>query len=105
MIIAGTAFGFDLFNLVFSVLPKKLQSLVGLLGFKHDRALALRAALAVHLFLSRFCLFLHHHGVPPLSSEARSGFRASPSCLGESDWVGILPAIASGSTAPFAFRV
>ncbi|KAJ6613668.1 outer membrane protein Iml2/Tetratricopeptide repeat protein 39 [Mycena sp. CBHHK59/15] len=43
LIIAGTAFGFGLFNLVFSLLPKKVQSLVGLLGFKHDRALALRA--------------------------------------------------------------
>ncbi|KAJ7032573.1 hypothetical protein C8F04DRAFT_958936 [Mycena alexandri] len=43
MIVAGTAFGFGLFNLVFSLLPKKVQSLVGLLGFKHDRALALRA--------------------------------------------------------------
>ncbi|KAJ7098903.1 hypothetical protein C8R44DRAFT_988715 [Mycena epipterygia] len=96
---------FCLFNLVFSLLPKKVQSLVGLLGFKHDRALALRTALAVHLFLFRFYLSLHHHRVPPLSSETRSGFRASPSCLGESDWVGILPAIASGSAAPFAFRV
>ncbi|KAJ7081147.1 hypothetical protein B0H15DRAFT_940506 [Mycena belliarum] len=43
MIVAGTAFGFGLFNLVFSLLPKKVQSLVGLLGFKHDRALALQA--------------------------------------------------------------
>ncbi|KAJ7148690.1 mitochondrial outer membrane protein IML2 [Mycena crocata] len=43
MVVAGVAFGFGLFNLVFSLLPKKVQSLVGLLGFKHDRALALRA--------------------------------------------------------------
>ncbi|KAG6863107.1 hypothetical protein C0991_008147 [Blastosporella zonata] len=43
LIIAGTAFGFGLFNLVFSLLPKKVQSLVGFLGFKHDRKLALRA--------------------------------------------------------------
>ncbi|KAF7354120.1 Mitochondrial outer membrane protein [Mycena venus] len=43
MMVAGTAFGFGLFNLVFSLLPKRVQSLVGLLGFKHDRALALRA--------------------------------------------------------------
>ncbi|KAJ7722076.1 hypothetical protein DFH07DRAFT_1067489 [Mycena maculata] len=43
MVVAGTAFGFGLFNLVFSLLPKKVQALVGLLGFKHDRALALRA--------------------------------------------------------------
>ncbi|KAF7292169.1 hypothetical protein MIND_01244000 [Mycena indigotica] len=43
MVVAGTAFGFGLFNLVFSLLPKRVQSLVGLLGFKHDRELALRA--------------------------------------------------------------
>ncbi|KAJ7203157.1 mitochondrial outer membrane protein IML2 [Mycena pura] len=43
LIVSGTAFGFGLFNLVFSLLPKKVQSLVGFLGFKHDRALALRA--------------------------------------------------------------
>ncbi|KAJ6492103.1 hypothetical protein C8R45DRAFT_990405 [Mycena sanguinolenta] len=43
MIVSGTAFGFGLFNLVFSLLPKRVQSLVGLLGFKHDRVLALRA--------------------------------------------------------------
>ncbi|KAF7358800.1 Mitochondrial outer membrane protein IML2 [Mycena sanguinolenta] len=43
MIVSGTAFGFGLFNLVFSLLPKRVQSLVGLFGFKHDRALALRA--------------------------------------------------------------
>ncbi|KAJ7052878.1 outer membrane protein Iml2/Tetratricopeptide repeat protein 39 [Mycena amicta] len=43
MVVAGTAFGFGLFNLVFSLLPKRIQSLVGFLGFKHDRELALRA--------------------------------------------------------------
>ncbi|KAG6911431.1 hypothetical protein DXG01_016528 [Tephrocybe rancida] len=43
LVVAGTAFGFGLFNLVFSLLPKKVQSLVGFLGFKHDRKLALRA--------------------------------------------------------------
>ncbi|KAF7305955.1 hypothetical protein HMN09_00749900 [Mycena chlorophos] len=43
MVVAGTAFGFGLFNLVFSLLPKRIQSVVGLLGFKHDRPLALRA--------------------------------------------------------------
>ncbi|KAF8803092.1 mitochondrial outer membrane protein IML2 [Phlegmacium glaucopus] len=42
-IIAGTAFGFGLFNLVFSLLPRKIQGLVGFLGFKHDRKLALQA--------------------------------------------------------------
>ncbi|KAF4615660.1 hypothetical protein D9613_012532 [Agrocybe pediades] len=43
LIVAGTAFGFGLFNLVFSLLPKKIQGLVGFLGFKHDRKLALQA--------------------------------------------------------------
>jgi hypothetical protein len=41
--VAGTAFGFGLFNLVFLLLPKKVQGLVGFLGLKHDRKLALRA--------------------------------------------------------------
>ncbi|KAF8891625.1 hypothetical protein CPB84DRAFT_1784122 [Gymnopilus junonius] len=43
LIVGGTAFGFGLFNLVFSLLPKKVQGLVGFLGFKHDRKLALAA--------------------------------------------------------------
>jgi hypothetical protein len=43
LIVSGTAFGFGLFNLVFSLLPKKVQGLVGFLGFHHDRPLALRA--------------------------------------------------------------
>ncbi|KAF8229976.1 hypothetical protein L208DRAFT_1284137 [Tricholoma matsutake] len=43
LIIAGTAFGYGLFNLVFSLLPKKVQSVVGLFGFKHDRKIALQS--------------------------------------------------------------
>ncbi|KAL0581646.1 Mitochondrial outer membrane protein iml2 [Marasmius crinis-equi] len=43
LIVCGTAFGYGLFNLVFSLLPKKIQSVVGIFGFKHDRALALEA--------------------------------------------------------------
>ncbi|KIY72518.1 hypothetical protein CYLTODRAFT_417906 [Cylindrobasidium torrendii FP15055 ss-10] len=43
LVIAGTAFGFGLFNLVFSLLPKGVQSVVGFFGFKHDRKLALEA--------------------------------------------------------------
>jgi Protein of unknown function (DUF3808) len=35
--------GYGLFNLVFSLLPKKVQGLVGFLGFQHDRKLALRS--------------------------------------------------------------
>ncbi|KAK7036209.1 mitochondrial outer membrane protein [Favolaschia claudopus] len=66
MIVAGVAFGFGLFNLVFSLLPKRVQSLVGLLGFKHDRALALRA-LAVSAGLN----ILDDDGT--LSSEGSTG--------------------------------
>ncbi|KAJ4482228.1 hypothetical protein J3R30DRAFT_3457864 [Lentinula aciculospora] len=43
LIIAGTAFGFGLFNLVFSLLPKRVQSVAGLFGFAHSRRLALQA--------------------------------------------------------------
>ncbi|KAJ7098911.1 hypothetical protein C8R44DRAFT_810914 [Mycena epipterygia] len=46
MIAAGTAFGFGLFirPIQHRVLPRSFtDSLVGLLGFKHDRALAQRA--------------------------------------------------------------
>ncbi|KAJ7098887.1 hypothetical protein C8R44DRAFT_888735 [Mycena epipterygia] len=55
MIAVGTAFSFGLFNLVFSLVLTKVQSLVGLLDFKHDRALALRAlALRVSSFVFIF---------------------------------------------------
>lgn len=43
LVIAGTAFGYGLFNLVFSLLPKRIQNVVGFFGFKHDRKLALKA--------------------------------------------------------------
>ncbi|CAK5283493.1 unnamed protein product [Mycena citricolor] len=43
MVVAGSAFGYGLFNLVFSLLPKRVQSVVGIFGFKYDRALALQA--------------------------------------------------------------
>ena len=33
----------SLFNLVFSLLPAALRGVVGFLGFKHDRKLALKA--------------------------------------------------------------
>ncbi|KAJ6492114.1 hypothetical protein C8R45DRAFT_1212942 [Mycena sanguinolenta] len=46
-----------LFNLVFSLLPKRVQSLVGLRGFEHDRVLGLRA-LAVSLMPLRSFIFL-----------------------------------------------
>ncbi|GJE87054.1 mitochondrial outer membrane protein [Phanerochaete sordida] len=43
LIMSGTAFGYGLFNLVFSLLPATVRGVVGFLGFKHDRKLALRA--------------------------------------------------------------
>lgn len=73
LIVAGTAFGFGLFNLVFSLLPRKVQGLVGFLGFKHDRKLALRAlSLAalkkdVHGVFAGLVLMTYHGGVLLLS--------------------------------------
>ncbi|KAI0373047.1 hypothetical protein BV20DRAFT_1050450 [Pilatotrama ljubarskyi] len=43
LILSGTAFGYGLFNLVFSLLPAKIRGVVGFLGFNHDRKLALQA--------------------------------------------------------------
>ncbi|KAI0705857.1 hypothetical protein BC835DRAFT_1313841 [Cytidiella melzeri] len=43
LIMSGTAFGYGVFNLVFSLLPAGVRGVVGILGFKHDRRLALRA--------------------------------------------------------------
>ncbi|KAJ3526621.1 hypothetical protein NM688_g8239 [Phlebia brevispora] len=43
LIMSGTAFGYGLFNLVFSLLPAAVRGVVGFLGFKHDRKLALKA--------------------------------------------------------------
>ncbi|KAL5513993.1 hypothetical protein ACEPAG_2754 [Sanghuangporus baumii] len=43
LIISGAAFGYGLFNLVFSLLPAKVKTVVGLFGYHHDRRLALQA--------------------------------------------------------------
>ncbi|TDL16298.1 hypothetical protein BD410DRAFT_795499 [Rickenella mellea] len=43
LILSGAAFGYGLFNLVFSLLPSRIRSLVGFLGFNSDRRLALQA--------------------------------------------------------------
>ncbi|CAL1705498.1 unnamed protein product [Somion occarium] len=43
LIMSGTAFGYGMFNLIFSLLPPSVRNVVGFLGFKHDRRLALRA--------------------------------------------------------------
>ncbi|KAF9019876.1 hypothetical protein BDZ89DRAFT_1020519 [Hymenopellis radicata] len=73
MILAGTAFGFGLFNLVFSLLPKRVQSVVGFFGFKHDRALALRALAVsaakndVHSVFAGLVLMTYHGVVLLLS--------------------------------------
>ncbi|KAK7443214.1 Mitochondrial outer membrane protein iml2 [Stygiomarasmius scandens] len=73
LILAGTAFGFGLFNLVFSLLPKKVQSLVGFFGFKHDRKLALQALAVsaakkdVHSVFAGLVLMTYHGVVLLLS--------------------------------------
>ncbi|KAE9403990.1 hypothetical protein BT96DRAFT_917160 [Gymnopus androsaceus JB14] len=43
LIVAGTGFGFGLFTLVFSLLPKRAQSVAGLFGYAHSRTAALQA--------------------------------------------------------------
>ncbi|KAJ3859612.1 outer membrane protein Iml2/Tetratricopeptide repeat protein 39 [Lentinula novae-zelandiae] len=76
LIIAGTAFGFGLFNLIFSLLPKKIQSVAGLFGFAHDRRLALQALAVsaeyaaegeVHGVLAGLVLMTYHGTVLLLS--------------------------------------
>ncbi|KAH7908767.1 hypothetical protein BJ138DRAFT_1156898 [Hygrophoropsis aurantiaca] len=43
LILSGSAFGFGLFNLIFSLLPTKVRGVVGFFGFRHDKKLALQA--------------------------------------------------------------
>ncbi|KAI9567244.1 hypothetical protein HD554DRAFT_2270070 [Boletus coccyginus] len=43
LILSGAAFGYGVFNLDFSLLPSKVRTLVGFLGYNHDRQLALQA--------------------------------------------------------------
>ncbi|KAG8903672.1 hypothetical protein FRB99_002863 [Tulasnella sp. 403] len=43
LIVYGAAFGFGLFNLVFSMLPAGVRRVVGIFGFHSDRKLALQA--------------------------------------------------------------
>ncbi|GJJ12064.1 hypothetical protein Clacol_006305 [Clathrus columnatus] len=73
LIIAGAAFGYGLFNLVISLLPPKIRGVVGFLGFKSDRQLALRA-LAVaatkndaHAVFAGLTLMTYHGAVLLLS--------------------------------------
>ncbi|KAL0946369.1 hypothetical protein HGRIS_012600 [Hohenbuehelia grisea] len=69
MIVSGTAFGYGLFNLVFSLLPKKVQGVVGFFGFKHDRKAALQALAVsaaktdVHSVFSGLVLMTYHGAV------------------------------------------
>ncbi|PIL24330.1 hypothetical protein GSI_14083 [Ganoderma sinense ZZ0214-1] len=65
-ILSGTAFGYGLFNLVFSLLPAKIRGVVGFLGFNHDRKLALRALAVsaaktdVHAVFAGLALMTYH---------------------------------------------
>ncbi|EJD00336.1 uncharacterized protein FOMMEDRAFT_159009 [Fomitiporia mediterranea MF3/22] len=73
LIVSGAAFGYGLFNLVFSLLPAKVKTVVGLFGFQHDRRLALQALAVsaarkdVHAVFSGLTL-MTYHGVVLLMS-------------------------------------
>ncbi|EGN95882.1 hypothetical protein SERLA73DRAFT_113602 [Serpula lacrymans var. lacrymans S7.3] len=66
LILGGTAFGFGLFNLVFSLLPAKVRGVVGFFGFNHDRKLALQALAVsaartdVHAIFAGLVLMTYH---------------------------------------------
>ncbi|EMD38154.1 hypothetical protein CERSUDRAFT_113305 [Gelatoporia subvermispora B] len=73
LIMSGTAFGYGLFNLVFSLLPAKIRGVVGFLGFNHDRKLALQALAVsaarndVHAVFAGLSLMTYHGVVLLLS--------------------------------------
>ncbi|CCL99980.1 uncharacterized protein FIBRA_02005 [Fibroporia radiculosa] len=73
LILSGTAFGYGLFNLVFSLLPAKIRGVVGFLGFNSDRRLALRALAVsaahtdVHGIFAGLALMTYHGVVLLLS--------------------------------------
>ncbi|OCH93858.1 hypothetical protein OBBRIDRAFT_789896 [Obba rivulosa] len=73
LIMSGTAFGYGLFNLVFSLLPAKVRGVVGFLGFNHDRKLALQALAVsaarndVHSVFAGLSLMTYHGVVLLLS--------------------------------------
>ncbi|KAI5121532.1 hypothetical protein M0805_002592 [Coniferiporia weirii] len=68
LIVSGAAFGFGLFNLIFSLLPAKMKTVVGFFGFQHDRRLALQALAVsaarkdVHSVFAGLAL-MSYHGV------------------------------------------
>jgi len=73
LIVAGTAFGYGLFNLIFSLLPKRVQSVVGLFGYKSSRKVALQAlavAAAMNDIHSVFAglVLMSYHGLVLLLS-------------------------------------
>ncbi|KAA1469289.1 hypothetical protein DENSPDRAFT_864071 [Dentipellis sp. KUC8613] len=73
LIMSGSAFGYGLFNLVLSLLPAKVKSVVGFFGFQHDRKLALQALAVsatrsdVHAVFAGLAL-MSYHGVVLLLS-------------------------------------
>ncbi|KAI0034535.1 outer membrane protein Iml2/Tetratricopeptide repeat protein 39 [Vararia minispora EC-137] len=73
LVVSGTAFGYGLFQLVLSLLPQKVKSVVGFFGLGHDRRLALRALAVsaakndVHAVFAGLAL-MTYHGVVLLSS-------------------------------------
>ncbi|THH16482.1 hypothetical protein EW146_g4161 [Bondarzewia mesenterica] len=73
LIVSGAAFGYGLFNLVLSLLPGKVKSVVGFFGFNHDRKLALQALAVsaakndVHAVFAGLSL-MSYHGVVLLLS-------------------------------------
>ncbi|KLO11975.1 hypothetical protein SCHPADRAFT_876147 [Schizopora paradoxa] len=66
LVVSGAAFGFGLFNLAFSLLPAKVKTVVGFLGFQHDRKVALQALAVsaarsdVHAVFSGLALMTYH---------------------------------------------
>ncbi|KAI0672830.1 outer membrane protein Iml2/Tetratricopeptide repeat protein 39 [Trametes maxima] len=73
LVLSGTAFGYGLFNLVFSLLPAKIRGVVGFFGFNHDRKLALQALAVsaaktdVHAVFAGLSLMTYHGVVLLLS--------------------------------------
>ncbi|KAK2459446.1 hypothetical protein APHAL10511_008557 [Amanita phalloides] len=43
LIVSGTAFGYGIFNLILSILPRKIKLVFGWLGFTYDQRIALQA--------------------------------------------------------------